>query len=179
MKIYTKTGDRGETKLFDGTTVSKDEPRVNAYGDVDELNSVVGCAAIHSKDKTIIGPLIEIQQQLFSLGAELADPKSDQRVSNKPPLGKNWVEELEVQIDELSGELPPLDAFILPGGCPCAGWLHLARTVCRRAERNVVKAASKEPVNPLVVVYLNRLSDFFFVLARVANHREGQEEVRW
>jgi len=179
MKIYTKTGDRGETKLFDGTPVSKDELRVDAYGDLDELNSVVGCAVVYSKDKTITLLLTEIQRQLFSLGAELADPKSDERAAKKPQLCKAWVEELEKEIDDLSVELPPLNAFILPGGCPCAAWLHLARTVCRRAERRVVHAARHVKVKPLVVVYLNRLSDFLFVLARVANHREDKEELEW
>jgi cob(I)alamin adenosyltransferase len=179
VKIYTKTGDRGETSLFDGSRVSKADARVDAYGEVDELNACLGSAraALEGDD---LGALIEsIQRELFAIGARLADPSSRiaQRV-RKAVVTEADVERLEHAIDRLEGELPPLRRFILPGGSEGGARLHLARTVCRRAERRVV-ALGADAVEPAVVVYLNRLSDLLFVMARAANRRAGAGEREW
>ena len=179
MKIYTKTGDEGETSLFDNTRVSKADPRVDAYGEVDELNAALGAAVAAGTDDDIAESLTTIQRELFALGARLADPAS--RIAGrvtKAAVTAADVERLEQTIDRLERELPPLSRFILPGGCPTGALLHLGRTVCRRAERRVV-ALGSAAVEPLVVVYLNRLSDLLFVMARVANHRASVAEVEW
>ena len=180
MKIYTKTGDGGETGLIDGSRVSKDHPRVAAYGDVDELSAVLGVVRSHSKDRALSALVHEIQRDLFALGAQLADPKA--RVGakqKKAALTPKHVARLERAIDEAQAKLPPLRAFLLPGGSHLGAFLHLARTVCRRAERAVVSLARKQRVDPLIGVYLNRLSDLLFVLARHANLRSGHAEEHW
>jgi cob(I)alamin adenosyltransferase len=179
VKIYTKTGDRGETSLFDKSRVSKADPRVDAYGDVDEVNACLGAARAACMSPDLSEALAAIQQDLFALGARLADPSSRiaERVT-KAVIRPADVERLEHLIDTLEGELPPLRRFILPGGGTCGAWLHVARTVCRRAERNVVGLGA-DAVEPIIVQYLNRLSDLLFVMARAANHRQGVPETEW
>jgi cob(I)alamin adenosyltransferase len=178
VKIYTRTGDAGETSLFDGTRVRKDDPRVAAYGDVDELNAWLGFARAAASDRDLADSIVEIQRDLFALGAQLADPadKIAPRVT-KAILGDADVERLEALIDRLEAELPPLRRFILAGGAPAGAALHVARTVCRRAERAII--ALQPPVDPALVRYVNRLSDLLFVLARAANHRGGAPETEW
>jgi cob(I)alamin adenosyltransferase len=178
LKIYTRTGDAGETSLFDNTRVSKADSRVDAYGEVDELNACLGVARAAGLDADISGLLADIQQELFAVGAQLADPshRIAPRVT-KAAIGDTHVARLEATIDRLEAELPPLRRFILPGGASAGSLLHLARTICRRAERRIVGLSS--PVDPLVVVYLNRLSDLLFVMARAANHRSGVAETEW
>ena len=179
MKIYTKTGDTGETSLFDNTRVSKADARVDAYGEVDELNACLGVARAAGVDEEI-GALIEsLQKDLFALGARLADPsvRIAARVT-KVAIGSDAVERLELTIDRLEATLPPLRRFILPGGSPAGAALHLARTICRRAERRVIGLGSGA-VDPILLVYMNRLSDLLFVMARVVNHRTGVPETDW
>jgi cob(I)alamin adenosyltransferase len=180
VKIYTKGGDTGETGLIDGSRVPKDDGRVAAYGDVDELSAAIGLARAHAGDDAVRSLLHQIQKDLFALGAQLADPQAliGSRKS-KAAVAASHVEALERAIDVRQAALPPLQAFILPGGAADAAFLHLARTVCRRGERAVVSLARREKVDPLVVAYLNRLSDLLFVLAREANHRAGEAEERW
>ena len=177
MKIYTKTGDTGETGLFGGTRVSKASPRVAAYGDVDELNSVIGLARVHRIDDERDALLGAVQLDLFDLGAELAARPG--RQSAAPQIGEREIARLERAIDSAEEELAPLTTFILPGGSPGAAHLHLARTVCRRAERGVVGLAADDTLRPEVIRYLNRLSDLLFVLARLANARAGVADVPW
>ncbi len=179
MKIYTKIGDRGDTRLFDGSNTRKDDPRVDAYGAVDELNSFIGAAASGIADTEILNQLKSIQRDLFSVGAQLADPRAGESRNERFRLDPIRVTDLENSIDRFETELPPLRQFILPGGSPAGAMLHLARTVCRRAERKVVALANKISVDQTVIQYLNRLSDFLFVLARLVNHRYGQEEIPW
>lgn len=182
MKIYTRTGDAGETALFGGGRVSKDHPRVAAYGTVDELNASVGVAVSAVSDEGIRARLGTIQHDLFAIGAVLATAEArDDRPRPKgvPGLPTPRIAEMEGWIDEADAELPGLRAFILPGGGPGAAALHLARTVCRRAERAVVHLATLEPVDEGVVVYLNRLSDLLFTFARLENHRAGRADVEW
>ncbi|GIX07928.1 MAG: ATP--cob(I)alamin adenosyltransferase [Candidatus Poribacteria bacterium] len=179
MRIYTRRGDEGKTDLFGGGRVSKDALRVEAYGAVDELNAVVGLVLAQEGkplDEDVREDLSAVQAALFELGADLATPRDHPRVRR---IGPEEVAALEARIDAYSQELPPLRAFLLPGGSPAAAWLHLARTVCRRAERCVVRLSRQESVNPEALRYLNRLSDLFFVLARVANVRGGVPEVEW
>lgn len=177
MKIYTKTGDGGETGLFGGTRVSKASARVASYGDVDELNSVLGLARVHPIDETRDALLAQVQSELFNLGAELAArPGKDIGV---PRVGEPQVTVLERAIDDAESELEPLTSFVLPGGSAAAAHLHLARTVCRRAERALVGLSVQDEVRPELVHYLNRLSDLLFVLARLANHRAGVVDVPW
>jgi cob(I)alamin adenosyltransferase len=179
VKIYTKTGDAGETSLFDQTRVSKADARVDAYGEVDELNACLGAVRAAGVDARTAASIEAIQKQLFALGARLADPSSKiaGRVT-KAAVTSADVELLEATIDRLEAELPPLRRFILPGGSPAGALLHVARTVCRRAERRVVSLGAEE-VEPILVVYLNRLSDLLFVMARAVNHRAGVPEVEW
>lgn len=179
MKIYTKTGDAGETSLFDQSRVSKADARVDAYGEVDELNACLGVARAAGVDADIAGALERIQKQLFALGARLADPSS--RIAGrvtKAAVTESDVEALEQMIDSLEGELPPLRRFILPGGSAAGAHLHVARTVCRRAERRVV-ALGPGAVESILIVYLNRLSDLLFVMGRAVNHRAGAAETEW
>ena len=181
MKIYTRTGDGGDTGLFGGGRVPKHHPRVAAYGDVDELNSAIGVARA-APPTDLADPLLEsIQRDLFALGGHLAtpDPGKVRRALARAELSATRVEEFERAIDAADAELPPLRAFVLPAGAPKAAALHLARTVCRRAERSVVGLAAAEEVPPLFLTYLNRLSDLLFALARLANHRDGRGDVTW
>ena len=179
LKIYTKTGDRGETSLFDGTRVAKTDPRVVAYGEVDELQAAIGVCAASGVDHDLAEMIVAIQRDLFALGARLADPshRIAPRVS-KIIVNEASVARLEQWIDSLEATLPPLRHFILSGGSVGGAFLHLARTVCRRAERAVVLLGN-EAVEPEVLVYLNRLSDLLFVMARTANHRSGVPEAEW
>ncbi len=179
MRIYTKTGDAGETGLFGGPRVPKDDARVDAYGEVDELNAALGAARARGLDPEIDAVLAAVQDQLFAVGAELATPAGARARAAVPPVDAAWVAALEAAIDRFQAELPPLRNFILPGGSAAGADLHLARAVCRRAERRVVSLHRREPVAPEVLPLLNRLSDFLFVAARLANHRAGAAEVAW
>jgi cob(I)alamin adenosyltransferase len=181
MKIYTRTGDGGDTGLFGGGRVPKSHPRVAAYGDVDELNSVLGVVRATPPSNWFDQLLESIQRDLFSLGGQLAtpDPSLVAKAIAKAALSTERVGELEQVIDQSDRELPPLRAFILPGGTPKAAALHLARTVCRRAERSVVGLSQETSVPQLFVTYLNRLSDLLFTLARLANHQSGGADVTW
>jgi len=179
VKIYTKTGDAGQTGLFDGTRVSKADPRVAAYGDVDELNAHLGVVRANDPGIVLDGMLDRIQRDLFALGARLADPrhKIAARVL-KASVDDQDVARLEGWIDDLEAGLKPLRKFILAGGSPAGAQLHLARTVCRRAERGVVGLGA-DAVEPVIVTYLNRLSDLLFVMARAANAHAGADEIEW
>ena len=181
MNIYTRTGDRGETGLFGGGRVPKDDRRVEAYGDVDELNATLGLARAIELMPRVDEVLVPIQRDLFAIGALLAtpDPVKMREQLAKARLDEERVAQLEAAIDAGEAELEPLRAFILPGGTPKAAALHVARTVCRRAERCVVTLAHDVEIPELAVMYLNRLSDLLFVLARVANRRAGAGEVTW
>ena len=180
MKIYTRTGDLGETGLMGGARVPKDHVRVTAYGEVDETNAVLGVVLAHSRVAKVNDLLRGIQRDLFALGAELADvrPPGKGRKA-KAAVTKALVTHLEKAIDAHERGLPPLRAFILPGGSRAGALLHLARTVCRRAERSVVGLARTAKVDPLAIVYLNRLSDLLFVLARYENAGAGEPEIPW
>ena len=181
MKIYTKTGDAGDTGLFGGGRAQKDDPRVEAYGDVDELNAVIGMARAIEPMPRIDEILIPMQRDLFSIGALLATPDRDKmdRHLSKANIDQRRITDLERAIDDCEQELEPLKAFIIPGGSRKGAVLHVARTVCRRAERRVVHLQREVEIPQLVVIYLNRLSDLLFTLARVANVRAGAGEVTW
>jgi cob(I)alamin adenosyltransferase len=179
VTIYTRTGDSGDTGLFDGTRVSKSDPRVAAYGDVDELNAWLGLARVDIADDQLSGILETIQRDLFALGARLADPakKIAQRVT-KAAVTSEDISQLEGWIDLLEKGLPPLRRFILAGGSRAGAILHVARTICRRAERAMV-SLGPDAFEPELLVYVNRLSDLLFVMARAANHRAGAPETEW
>ena len=181
MKIYTKTGDQGLTGLFGGGRVPKDDIRVEAYGDVDELNAVLGVARSVEAMPRIDEVLVPIQRDLFAIGALLATPDREKMALHlqKARIDEGRIGELERAIDQGEAELEPLAAFIIPGGSHKAAALHVARTVCRRAERHVVRLQHEVELPPLAVIYLNRLSDLLFTLARVANRRAGAGEVTW
>lgn len=178
MKIYTKTGDDGTTGLFGGVRVHKDALRIEVYGTVDELNTVIGIARAHFINETLDTFLSRIQHQLFVAGSDLATPLPAKNVSVSR-ITNDDTGSLEIIIDEIEAVLEPLKSFILPGGNRAAAYLHFARTVARRAERRCVTLASLDEINPAVVPFLNRLSDCLFVLARYANHVTGTEEVKW
>ena len=181
MRIYTKTGDAGTTGLFGGGRVGKDHPRVEAYGDVDELNAALGVARAAEVMPRVDEVLVPIQRDLFAIGALLATPNREkmQQHLEKARVDDDRVAELERAIDDADRELEPLRSFVLPGGTLKAAALHVARTVCRRAERRVVRVQADEDIPQIVVVYLNRLSDLLFTLARLANRRAGAGEVTW
>jgi cob(I)alamin adenosyltransferase len=179
VKIYTGTGDGGETGLFDGTRVTKSDPRVSAYGEVDELSAWLGLVRAGSSDAQIGGMIEQIQRDLFALGARLADPAN--RIAprvTKAAVTPEDISRLEGWIDLLESELPPLRRFILPGGSATGATLHVARTVCRRAERAMV-SLGPDAFEPDLLTYANRLSDLLFVMARAANRRAGAAEIEW
>jgi cob(I)alamin adenosyltransferase len=178
MKIYTKTGDTGDTSLFGGQRVPKDAMRIEACGTVDELNSIIGVARCQGSNEEIDALLDRIQHDLFALGADLATPRSLEKESIRR-FDAGETHTLERAIDRLTPGLKPIRNFILPGGSPQAAHLHLARTVCRRAERAVVRLSRHEDIGKGAVAYLNRLGDLLFVLARYANHTAGVQEIRW
>ena len=175
-KIYTKTGDRGDTALGDGKRVLKDSLRVSAYGNVDELNASIGVITLYA-ETDLKRKLKNIQNDLFDIGADLCVPISNKR-EERLRLSKNQIETLEADIDEMNSILEPLNSFVLPGGCKSATFLHLSRTICRRAERSVVSLRSEEEINDNTLIYLNRLSDWLFVASRVEN-QENSSEVLW
>lgn len=177
MRIYTKTGDTGDTGLVGGTRIAKDSLRIQAIGDVDELNSAVGLARCHAKDDDLGKLLAQIQNWLFDLGAELATPV-DSKFENKA-INEGHSQRLEESMDGQTHVLPPLRNFILPGGCELAARLHNARSVCRRAERSVIELYREEHIRSEIKVFLNRLSDWMFVSARTANVRAGVHDIAW
>jgi cob(I)alamin adenosyltransferase len=179
MKIYTKTGDEGTTALYGGERVAKDALRVQAYGSVDEANAAIGMVRSHLDNLELDEALEKIQNTLFDVGADLATPNDSKYQHNITAIDELDAQQLEKLIDKYEEALQPLKNFILPGGHPAAAALHLARTVTRRAERDITTLAAKEGVNPKVSVYLNRLSDLLFVFARVVNMNNGVSEVRW
>jgi cob(I)alamin adenosyltransferase len=181
MKIYTRTGDAGDTGLFGGGRVGKDHPRVEAYGDVDELNAALGLVRALEPMPRIDEVLVPVQRDLFAIGALLATPDRDKMRASleKARIDDARIIELEGGIDRCDVELEPLRSFIVPGGTAKAAALHVARTICRRAERRVVTLRHGEEIPEIVVIYLNRLSDLLFMLARVANKRAGAGEVSW
>lgn len=179
MKIYTRGGDTGDTALFDGTRVRKSDPRVDACGHIDELNATLGLARASCTDAAIMSRLEQLQRDLFALGARLADPNA--RIAGrvtKATIGPDEVARLEAWIDEAEAELSPLRRFILPCGSQPGATLHVARTICRRAERHIVQLGD-DVVEPQLLAYINRLSDLLFVLARLANARAGVVDVEW
>ncbi len=180
MKIYTKTGDDGTTGLIGGSRVAKSDLRIECYGTVDELNAMIGLAAVDVESVDLARALRAIQNELFVVGSQLALPAGESSSSRwLPPLEPLSVTRLEREIDVADGELPKLTNFILPGGTETAARLHMARTICRRAERLVVALGKEQSVNGVIVTYLNRLSDWLFVQARLANHRAGVSDVAW
>jgi cob(I)alamin adenosyltransferase len=180
-RIYTKTGDAGDTALFGGRRVPKNNPRVSAYGSVDELNAVLGVARAADPPDSIAPVIEKLQHYLFDLGSELATPPEAAAAASAHAsrVTAAWVVALERDIDRFEDALPPLRAFVLPGGTPAAAALHHARTVARRAEREIVALAAGDPVNPELLKFINRLSDLLFVLARAANHAAGRPDVEW
>ncbi len=179
MKIYTRTGDGGDTGFFDGTRGPKSSPRVAAYGDVDELNAWLGFVRASMNDKTLTAMLEQIQRDLFAVGARLADPshRIAERVT-KAAVAPGDISRLEDWIDRLESELPPLRRFILPGGSIGGAAVHVGRTICRRAERSIVSLGT-DAIEPEVLAYINRLSDLLFVMGRAANRRSGAAEDEW
>ncbi len=181
MKIYTRTGDRGQTSLFGGGRVPKNHIRVEAYGSVDELNATLGMAVSVMMDSEMKEHLIQVQQDLFNLGASLATPGAEDGSATPsiPPLPLSRIEQMEAWIDAAAGETPELKSFVLPGGTQGGAALHMARTQCRRAERVAVRLAEEEAVAPGLIPYLNRLSDLLFAFARLENFRAGESDVLW
>lgn len=178
MGLYTRFGDQGETALSDGSRVWKDDIRVSAYGAVDELNTVIGWARVPAAGTTA-ERLLAVQRDLFAMGAQLAAPPSSPRSASVPRISPEDCRRLESWVDEASGQVEPLRRFVLPGGCELSARLHMARTVCRRAERAVVSLARVQQVAQEDVVYLNRLGDLLFAWARLANHEAGCPDVPW
>jgi cob(I)alamin adenosyltransferase len=178
-KVYTRTGDDGTTGLGGGQRVPKDSLRIEAYGTVDELNSHIGAAVASGVNEALRGPLASIQNELFHLGSDLCILEEDKAKRPAPRIEERHVRALEDLMDRLSEELPPLENFILPGGSPSAAQLHVARTVCRRAERRVLALSRQEAVGAFTITYLNRLSDALFVMARHENKRRGVPDVLW
>ena len=178
-RVYTRTGDDGTTGLGGGQRVPKDSPRIAAYGTVDEISSAIGVALALGLHPRLAATLTRVQNDLFNLGSDLCILEEDKAERPVPVIEERHVEALERLMDELSAEIPPLENFILPGGSPGAAQLHVARTVCRRAERRTIALSRLEPIGPLVVKYLNRLSDALFVMARFENLQRGIPDVLW
>ncbi len=179
-KIYTKTGDKGETGLFGGDRVSKDSTRIEAYGSVDELNSFIGLTIAEVKDEDIKKLLLKIQNELFVVGSNLATPDINKDKKNIiPKISEDFFKEAENAIDHFEGKLEPLKHFILPGGSKSSALLNVCRTVCRRAERRVVALNNTVKIDEKIIIFLNRLSDLFFVLARYENQISGNKDVIW
>lgn len=178
MRIYTRTGDDGTTGLFGGGRLSKADPLIDCYGNVDELNATLGWAAVIAQG-VVLDQLRQVQSDLFVIASHLISPKNDSQRSSLPALDQAMVGRLETQIDGMDAALPPLRNFILPGGGELAARLHVARTVCRRAERALVDLSMARPVPPVVLHYFNRLSDWLFVQARRANHAEQVADIPW
>lgn len=176
-KIYTKKGDAGETSLYGEVRCRKSDLRIQAIGEIDELNAILGVARAHSEDGELSAIVSHIQEDLFTIGAQLASVKK--QASNIHPISEDSTVLLENYIDNFDKQLEPLRNFILPGGGVMSSYLHLARSVCRRAERTIVELSGVEPVESTVLAYLNRLSDLLFVMARVANQRRGIQEIVW
>ncbi len=180
MKIYTKTGDKGMTSLFGGERVWKDNLRIDAYGSVDETNTFIGLALTEIEDKNLTETLTAIQSKLFVVGSDLASPlKTTKDNPHIPRVQQSFIEDVEKEIDFYTDKLPELKHFILPGGTKGAAYLHTARTICRRAERKVVALSKTEEIGNFISVYLNRLSDLLFVLARYANYVSNTPDVEW
>jgi len=180
-KLYTRGGDAGKTSLFGGRRVAKDDPRVVAYGTIDELNSVLGVAISFIRQRRLVASLQKVQNELFNIGAELASdkPVRRRRRSDAFQLGSDSTMRLEQLVDEFDAKMPPLKTFVLPSGSVAAAAMHHARTVCRRAERCVVTLSRKEKVNPEILAYLNRLNDLLFALARYLNKTARRREILW
>jgi len=180
-KLYTRGGDAGKTSLFGGRRVAKDDPRVVAYGTIDELNSVLGVAISFIRQRRLVASLHKVQNELFNIGAELASdkPVRRRRRSDAFQLGSDSTMRLEQLVDEFDAKMPPLKTFVLPSGSVAAAAMHHARTVCRRAERCVVTLSRKEKVNPEILAYLNRLNDLLFALARYLNKTARRREILW
>ncbi len=178
FKIYTKTGDKGETSLIGGKRVPKDHPRIEAYGDMDELKSWIGLIRDQEEDIRIKKILLDIEDRLFSIESHLAaeDPAAATHI---PPVNEAHARILELEIDLMNESLPPLNSFILPGGHATASLCHIARTICRRVERRIIALNRLDPVNPVILEYINRLSDYLFVLARFITHIYGGTETPW
>ena len=182
MKIYTKTGDKGETGLFGGKRVQKSSVRINAYGTVDELNAAIGVALCYVENDGVKSVLQKLQHQLFIVGADLATPLEIESIRQRltiPRVSREEITESETAIDFFEKELEPLQYFILPGGSKAAAQLHVARTICRRAEREVVLLAQQEEINQNIVILLNRISDLLFVLSRIENKTSGIRDQKW
>ena len=185
MKIYTKTGDDGSTGLLGGSRVRKSDTRIDCYGIIDELNACIGWAGVAAANAAaaapggIAEPLRAVQGDLFVIGSHLAVPDGAAPPAALPVLDESLISRLEMQIDAAEAQLPPLRNFVLPGGCELAARLHIARTICRRAERRLVGFALDRPISPVILTYLNRLSDWLFVHARLANHQAGVADIPW
>lgn len=180
MKIYTKTGDKGETSLFGGKKLPKDALRIEAYGTVDELNSFLGLAEVEVKDKSVKKIIRELQNQLFTVGSDLATPlEIKEKNFVIPRVTEEFIINSEKTIDYYSSKTPELKNFILPGGTKGASLLHVARSVCRRAERRVVALIQQEQINRNIIIFLNRISDLLFVLARYENFSSGKKDINW
>ncbi|VVC04435.1 Cobalamin adenosyltransferase [Candidatus Bilamarchaeum dharawalense] len=172
MRIYTKFGDKGNTTLLGGSVVPKNHPRVEAYGSMDELNAILGVIISFSTDPELTTSLSKIQKDLFVIGAELAGSKNRS-------LSPARIGEIESEIDSMEADLPPINHFIIPGGSKTASLLHLARTICRRSERQIIALSQKEVINPEIIIYVNRVGDFLFVQARHVNYRKKISETIW
>lgn len=178
-RVYTRTGDDGTTALGTRQRVPKDCARIEAYGEVDELNSVIGAARAADLDASLDPPLGRIQNELFHLGSDLCIPEEDKKTMPVPQIEKRHVDALEKLMDQLSEDLPPLENFVLPGGTPASAQLHVARCVCRRTERRLVTLARDEAIGEYAIRYLNRLSDALFIMARTENHKKSVPDVCW
>jgi len=177
--VYTKTGDKGKTGLIGGTRVPKNHERLEAYGTIDELNSFIGLIRSYELEESIDRVIIDIQSKLFTIGAYLATDSSVSDLRDRIGCDETQIELMEAEMDRLEGALPPLTNFILPGGHPAVGYCHVARTICRRAERRVITIADTNEVNPWVIRYINRLSDYLFVLSRHLSKYFDVHEIPW